>query len=203
MQFANYASFREAVRNLIEGDQIGNTFSTATLDLIVGLAEERIYRDLRASTMVDSAVLTVTSNTAPLPADLIELKALWQNRDEPIEIIPLDRLNRVGTNGGNTYFAALDGDNLRFAYEASGTVNCEYYARPTAMKDETTWANQTTLARYPDVFLYGAVCEAMPFLGEDARVGLFEQKYSQALTYAKADERWRAYGGSPLRVRAR
>ena len=203
MTFANYAAFREAVRILIEGDEIGNTFSTKSLDLIIGLAEERIYRDLRASTMVETASLTVTSNLAPLPADLIELKSLWQDRDAPIEIIPLDRLNAIGVNGGDVYYAALDGDSLRFAYTASGTVTADYYKRPTAMKDETVWADQTTLARYPDVFLYCAVAESMPFLGEDARMGVWEQKYAQALNYAQTDERWRAYGGSPLRVRTR
>lgn len=203
MQFANYASFREAVRNLIEGEEIGDTFSTKTLDLIIGLAEERIYRDLKASTMVDTATLTVTANLAPLPADLIELKALWQDRDTPIEIISLDRLNRINAGSGEVYFASLDGENLRFAFEASGTVDCDYYKKPTAMKDETVWANQTTLARYPDVFIYAAVAESMPFLGEDSRISVWESKYLQALTYAKSDETWRAYGGSPLRVRTR
>ena len=44
MQFASYADFREKVRILIEGDEIGETFSTTTLDLIIGLAEQRIGR---------------------------------------------------------------------------------------------------------------------------------------------------------------
>lgn len=203
MQFASYAVFREAVRNLIEGDVISNTFSTATLDLIIGLAENRVYRDLRASCMVATDTLTVTNNLAPLPADLLELKAVWKDRDEPLEIVSLERVNRLGANGGDAYYAALDGDNLRFAYETSGTVDIDYYARPTDMKSETVWADQKALARYPEVFLFASVAESSPFLGEDARVGLWEQKYAQALAQAQSDETWRAYSGSALRIRTR
>ena len=203
MQFTSYADFREKARLLIEGDEIGNTFNTGTLDVIIGLAENRVYRELRVSTMVDTATLTITNNLAPLPADLVELKALWQDRDEPIEIVSLERVNRLGANGGDVYYAAHDGENLRFAYEASGTVTAEYYARPTAMADETTWANQTTLARYPEVFLYAAVAEASPLLGEDARMPMWEQKYAMALAQAKSDDRWRVFGSGPIRIRAR
>lgn len=323
MQFSSYAAFREAVRNLIEGEEVGDTFSTGTLDLIIGLAENRVYRDLRASCMVATDTLTVTNNLAPLPADLLELKAVWQDRDEPLEIVSLDRVNRLGANGGNAYYAALDGDNLRFAYgvttgnilgngtfdasdgwtlgdgwsvtggklvrgtasggsiashavsveagkqytitytvsgyssgtvfvgfgggsnvsgtsrSANGTytqvltavtgnnilqfvastagtslsidnvtvevpsVTIDYYARPTEMKSETVWANQKPLARYPELFLFASVAEASPFLGEDARTPLWEQKYAQALAQANSDETWRAYSGSFLRIRAR
>lgn len=203
MQFSSYAAFREAVRNLIEGEEVGDTFSTGTLDLIIGLAENRVYRDLRASCMVATDTLTVTNNLAPLPADLLELKAVWQDRDEPLEIVSLDRVNRLGANGGNAYYAALDGDNLRFAYETSGTVDIDYYARPTEMKSETVWADQKPLARYPELFLFASVAEASPFLGEDARTPLWEQKYAQALAQANSDETWRAYSGSFLRIRAR
>lgn len=203
MNFVSYADFREKVRALIEGDEIGETFSTTTLDLIIGIAENRVYRDLRASNMVDTAVLTITSNLAPLPADLLELKTVWQDRDEPIEIVSLERVNLLGANGGTAMYAAQDGDNLRFAYETSGTVNIDYYARPTDMASETVWANQKPLARYPEVFLFASAAEAMPFLGEDARVALWEQKYAQALAQAGSDERWRVYSGSQLRVRTR
>ena len=203
MQFASYADFREKVRLLIEGEQVGSTFNTGSLDLIIGLAENRVYRDLRVSTMLDTATLTVTNNLAPLPADLVELKAVWQERDRPIEIISIDRVNRLGLNGGRTHFAAQDGDNLRFAFEASGTVEIEYYARPTAMESENTWANQTTLARYPEVFLFASVAESAPFLGEDARMPMWEQKYAQALAQAKSDDRWRVFGAGPIRIRNR
>ena len=206
MQFSNYNDFRTKVFALIDGDDASASFSTVTLDLMTGMAEQRVYNDLRASTMQADLSVAVASNAAALPSDLIELKEVYFSGEKPLEVIPLDRLRTfesLGQSSGDVRYAALDGDSLRFWPTASGTVLGTYYKRPTSMVDETTWANQTTLARYPELFLYAALCEAAPLIGEDSRIPVWEGKYSQALAAARTNEQWRAYGGSPLRVRAR
>lgn len=202
MQFANYADFRTSALKLIDGDNIGSTFSIESLDIFIGMAEDRVYSDLRASTMLEPLSVAVSGNTATLPADLIELKEAYFDARRPLQIVPLERLRELTySNAGQSMYAAQDGDTLMFWPTATGTLLGKYYAKPTAMKDETVWANQTTLARYPKLFLYAALVESMPFIGEDARLPVWESKYQQALTEAQKDERWRAYGGSTLRIR--
>ena len=71
------------------------------------------------------------------------------------------------------------------------------------MKDETDWVNQSTVNRYPECFLFAVLSESAPFYGFDARIPVWEQKYQQALRNAHQNEQTRAWGGSPLRVRAR
>jgi hypothetical protein len=206
MQFADYNAFRQAVLTLIEGDDIGTpSFSLNTADLMIGMGENRAYRDLRASTMVTTLSVAVSSNAAALPSDLIELKELYFSGERPLEIVDLDRMRRYiadGYGGLPTRFAALNGDSLTFWPTASGTVLGSYYARPTALKD-ITWANATTLARYPEVFIYACLVESVPFLGQDSRLQLWEHKYADALMNAQREESQRAYGGSPLRMRPR
>lgn len=207
MQFANYSDFRTTALKLIDGDDVSTSFSIATLDLLAGLGESRVYRDLRASTMVTPLSAAVTANAATLPADLIELKEVYFSGERPLDIIPLDRLRAIEAadvqSGGTACFAAQDGDTLRFWPTASGTALGSYYARPTAMKDETIWADQTTLARYPELFLFAALIESAPFIGEDSRIQIWEGKYGQALSAAQHDEKMRVYGGGPLRMRTR
>lgn len=207
MQFANYNAFRVACQKLIEGDDTaGNTFSVNTLDLMIALAETRVYRDLRATTMQKPLSVLLVSGVATLPADLIELNEVYFSGGQPLQVITLDRfrvLSAIGVpNGAQTCVCAQDGDTLVFWPAATGTVIGSYYAKPAAL-ETITWADATTFARYPELFLYAALVEAMPMLGMERNLQLWEGKYQQALSNAQHDERMRVYGGSPLRIRTR
>lgn len=212
MNFANYDAFRVAVRTLMEGDDASQfTFSANTIDLIVGLGENRVYNGdessagLRASSMVEAMSATVTDNAAPLPADLLELREVYFSGQPPLDIIPLDRLRALeadGASGGDARYCAQDGDTLRFWPVASGTVLGSYYAKPEPL-ETGDWAEQTTFARYPELFLFAALVEAAPLIGEDARIVVWETKLRQAMKAAQANERMRVYAGGPLRMRTR
>lgn len=206
MQFANYNAFRVACQKLIEGDDTTGTFNLNTLDLMIGLGEARVYRDLRATTMQKPLSVAVTDNAAALPADLLELNEVYFADKRPLEVVTLDRLRTLEaigmSNGAQTVVCAQDGDTLRFWPEATGTVLGSYYAKPDPL-ETITWANATTFARYPEVFIYAAMIESMPFLGMEPRIQFWEAKYQQALGNAQHEERMRVYGGSPLRVRTR
>jgi hypothetical protein len=204
MPFATYQAFRVGVEKLIEGDDIGSTFSTTTLDYIIELAEARVYRDLRASTMVSDLSVVLASNEAALPADLIELRQVYFADKAPLEVVPLDRLRRLaadGYGGGTARYCAQDGDSLVFWPEASGTLLGSYYAKPEPLVTVTPFSDALTFHRYPDVFVFAALVEAMPFLGMEAKPLLWGQRYQQALQDAMQDERMRVYGSGRLRVR--
>lgn len=211
MNFANYNAFRVAVQQFIENDDTaGSTFSVNTLDTIIGLGEYRVYHGdgstngLRASSMVKPLSLTVTSNAADLPADLLELKEVYFSGKRPLEVLPLDRLRdyeRSGA-GGDSHFCAQDGDTLRFYPAASGTVLGSYYCVPESL-ESATWGDATTFARYPALFLYSALYEGAIFLGMTDVQQLWEAKYRQLAEGANHAERMRVYGGGPLRVRTR
>ncbi len=203
MTFANYNAFRVAVQWLIEGDEMTDTFSVNVLDLIIGIAEERVYRDLRASSMVTALNVAVVANVAALPATLLELKEVYFSGNRPLDIIPLDRLRALeaggSTGGGDAIYCAQDGDTLRFWPATTGTVLGSYYAKPAALET----ALNPTFTRYSELFVFAALVEAMPFLGMDAKVPMWNERYARALSDAQQDERMRVYGGGPLRMRTR
>lgn len=213
MDFANYNAFRVAVQQLFEGDDTGTeTFSVNTVDLIIGLGEARVFHGdgmtpgLRASTMVTPLSQAVTANSADLPTDLLELNEVYFSGEKPLEIVPLDRLRAVEADaalyGGDVRYCAQDGDTLRFWPLASGTALGSYYARPGGL-ETITWANATTFARYPELFLYSALYEGAIFLGMDRKMPMWETKYRQLADGANHAERMRVYGGGPLRIRVR
>jgi hypothetical protein len=212
MQFADYNAFRTALNWLIEGDELSDTFSVNTLDLIIGLAESRVYQGdtlspaLRASTMQEPLSVVVTANAAALPADLLELKEVYFSGKAPLQILPLDRLRALeaaeSASGTDTLFCAQDGDTLRFWPTAEGTALGTYYKRPEDLAT-VTWADATTFARYPDLFTYACLYEAALFLGMVEKLPSWEARYRQLADAANHSERMRVYGGGPLRVRVR
>ena len=208
MNFANYDAFRVNFMQLADGDDVSQaSFSPTTADLIIGLGENRVYRDLRASTMVTALNLAPVSTVYTLPSRLVELKELYFSGDAPVEIVPLDKIRKLQADGsyaGNTVYAAQNGDKLEFWPSATANVLGSYYARPTLdLKDETTWSAQTTFARYPEVFLFAALAEMFPFVSTASSPEIYERQYMRAVARAHTDEQMRVYGGSPLRVRAR
>lgn len=212
MNFTDYNAFRVKLQWLIEGDELTDTFSVDVLDAIVGLGEERIFHGdsmtpgLRASTMQTALSATVTANAAALPADLLELKEVYFSGKPPLDIIPLDRLRALEADGALTgadaRFCAQDGDTLRFWPTASGTVLGSYYAKPESL-ETVTWADATTLARYPALYLYACLYEGTLFLGMPEKALAYESRYRSLADGAAHSERMRVYGGSPLRIRAR
>lgn len=200
----SYAQIREKVRLLIEGDEIGNTFSTDTLDLLISMAESRVYRKLRADTMyVSSSALNAVSNLLDIPADLLELEKVVIGGKQ-VEITDLWRVDQHISNSdgaSDTIYCAQQGATLKFwpAIDDTTDVYLYYFGKPAAL----ALGENTTYTAYPEVFLFASVAEASPFLGEDSRAPMWEAKFAQALQDAMSNERWKAYGGSSLRVRNR
>lgn len=207
MAFTNYNDFRVAVQTLIEGDDTaGSTFSVNTLDTLIAVAEARVIdgdnltSGLRASSMIVPLSEAVTANAAALPDDLVQLHEVRLAGKPPMDVVPLDRVNRLRNEGfgnGNPQYAAQDGDTLTFWPEASGTVIGSYYARPAALEDGL----HATFLRYPQVYLYASLYEAALFLGMDSKMQIWEARWRSLMDGANHSERLRVYGGGRLRIR--
>lgn len=211
MSFLSYSDFRNKVILMVDGENTSASIGTSTIDLMISLAEDRIYLGgddtpaLRASTMEEDLNAAVTANLAPLPADFLELKEAYFSGRPPLEIVPLDKIRRLEAytpSGGQSAYVAVQGDSLRFFPLGGGNVLGTYYKKHEPLISGT-WANQTTLARYPMVFLYAAVAELAAFLGDGALLENYEGKYRSKLRAAMAQEQNRVYSGSPLRMRSR
>lgn len=216
MVFANYTDFRAKVVTLLDGDDIADSgISTTTIDLLIAMGESRVYTGddattgLRATSMEAALSQPVVSNAAAMPADFLQLKEAYFSGERPIEIVGLDRLRTfegesLGPVGnGVARYAAQAGDTLRFWPQSGGTLLGTYYKRPAAMAGVAVWADNVTVTRYPACFIYAALAEAAPFIGDDARVPMWEGKYRSWVNSAIHTEKMRVWNASPLRIRAR
>jgi hypothetical protein len=160
---------------------------------------------LRSTTQEVALSVTVTGNLAPLPADFLELKgslyiggkatasyAPWQQIQDAIQL-------NVNSTSTAPVLYTLQGDNFLF-YPVQGdtTVITGTYIKRFA--DLSTGLN-AFFNRHPDVFLYAALSESAPFLGEMSRLPIWKGMYQERIEAANNQELRRRTRGSKLQTR--
>jgi hypothetical protein len=210
MQFANYADFRQSVLRMIDGDDVSTTFSIDTLDMLIALGESRVYEGipglsgLRASSMQQPLTGVVASNAVTLPDRCLALEIVWFDPAKPLEVVTENELRDKAqwNHGGDVRQCAQAGETLIFGPDASdgAVIGGRFYQRPADIK---TGGLNTTFNRYPELFLFGALAESAPFLGEDARIPMWEAMFARWLSRANDIERNKVLAGSRLTQKVR
>lgn len=155
----------------------------------VQLAEAEMTRVLRRR--VVRATLAVAGATTNLPADCVELRSIslvsgTPHADLPIRVGTMERLAEVraryGGAAGRPVQAAVIGGQLLVApapdtaYDADVT----YFERLVPLGAGAT--SNSVLEDAPDVYLWGALLQAAPYLQHDERIPVWREKFDRALT---------------------
>ena len=69
------------------------------------------------------------------------------------------------------------------------------------MSDSRTTNN--ILTHFPDLYLYGSLLHAAPYLGDDARISIWSGLYQKALSGANVQSNEAKYGGVGLTMKIR
>lgn len=203
MAFDTFDTLKDAVREWVHRDDL-----TDRIPDFIALGEARIGRELR----LRRQVTTITSNTTAgtrtiaLPNDFLELARLrCTSPDQPIDYI-------AATQIASAYFDSDTGSPRRFAIEGAElhlypkpdaiySIALTYYARVPALSASapTNWL----LSEQPGLYLFAALAEAAPFIGQDERAPMWDGRFrAEAESVRTADMRAQS-SGSGLRIRAR
>ncbi|MDR3439877.1 hypothetical protein [Telmatospirillum sp.] len=166
-------------------DFISLAQTTINIDLTVGNAE----MELPLVAVPGSRFIDISG------VALNEPRGLWQTSYNPRQelVFVMPELLTVSTTPGQSTFWTLDGSNIAFNRQAD-------QAYPFAFRFVGNWllspTNQTNylMTNYPNVYLYGSLCEAAPYLsGKDtALIAKWEAKYQKAWKGAQRNlNRWR------------
>ena len=179
----------------------------ASIPDFVTLAESRISRDLRIRKQIVTTVLTATSGlrSVALPADWLELENI--SIASPVErqliYVTVEQLDSRYPQGGISGLPGvytIEGDNVLLgpAPDSAYNVNLIYYARlPALATASTNWL----MVNHPSIYLFAALAESAPFIGDDKRSQLWNDKYrADCLTLQVQDDR-ATHSGSVLRVK--
>jgi hypothetical protein len=81
--------------------------------------------------------------------------------------------------------------------DSNYTTELTYYAKLTKLSSTVT--TNWLLASSPDIYLYGALLQAAPYLQDDARIQVWSSLYDRAMSELQtADDRGASSGGALL-----
>ncbi len=183
--------------------------SIATLvPTLIQFGEARIYRDLRVRAMETSLSSAISSGVIAVPTGYVEMKFAYVNSS------PVQKLERkdaewiyynypTRSSDGTPKFFAREAENFIFGPypDSTYTIKGVYYKRLTALSasNETNWF----ITDAPELLLWAALCEAAPWIGDDARIGLWEKKYEQTRVRVQATDDNEEFSGGPIAVTVR
>jgi hypothetical protein len=200
MALSTYAELRTSI-----GDWLNRSDLSATIPDFISLAEAQIERTLRTRQMMVRANASFDSEYGTVPSDFLEVKSLKltsTNPIKPLEFLSIDDMDNARsqyTASGKPRFFGVVGNQLRIAPTPDDTYTAEliYFAKLTKLSNSVT--SNWLLASSPDIYLYGALLQAAPYLQDDARIQTWATLYERALNDLRtADARASTSGGSLL-----
>lgn len=203
MALSTYSELKSSV-----ADWLNRSDLTAAIPDFIALAEAQIERKLRTRQMIVRATATIDTEYGTVPADFLEVKSLklQTNPVTPLQFETIDSLDNLQAqypSSSKPRYFSIVGAQIRTVPTPDSSYESEltYYAKLTKLSDSNTVNWLLTAA--PDVYLYGALLQAAPYLKDDARITTWATMYTSAMEDLQvADDRGATSGGA-LKARAR
>lgn len=200
MTIASYAELQTSVATWLHRADL-----TPIVPDLIMLGEKRINREVRTADMETSYSGAISSGVIAVPTDFLSWKAVYVN-SAPVSILrvkPLDWLLEnypTRTSDRQPLFIARNGSNFDFGPypDSTYTINGTYYKRMTAVS--SSWHALATAN--PDLYLMAALCEAAPYLVNDARIGVWEGKYGAIRDELNTEAKGADISGGAIRMTA-
>ena len=202
MAIGTFAQLKTAAANWLDRSDL-----TDRIPEFITLAEARFNRILRTRDMetVSTAISTAAGTREySLPTGFVQMKGFHLTTDPltPLAYITPEMMTRLwaGSSKGRPEVFTIIADNVRLGPnpDAVYTTSMLYYKTFTALSDSAT--TNDMLTNNPDVYLYGTLLEAEPFIMNDQRVGLWLAAFEKAVSDIQNQDNKDRHSGSQLRV---
>lgn len=180
MAITTYAELQTAMSNWLNRSDL-----TARIPEFIALAEPRIRRLLRDHRGSQAITLTAGVNAYTPGTTFKEVVSLRHNsstRQWPLDQMTWTGLGSVARSGSGVprAYTVVDGSIFFDVTPDSAYPLLMTYIEamvPLATSPNTNF----TFQKSPDIYLFGALCEAEPYLEHDERVQLWESKFAAAI----------------------
>ena len=192
-------------------DWLNRTDLTSVIADFISLAEAQMERQLRTRQMIvrATASFAAAAEYGTVPDDFMEVKSIKLDTN-PVTSLTFQTIEAMDQLSNTTYLSSgkplyftVVGNQFRLLPIPDGayTADLVYYAKLTKLSDSN--ATNWLLTQAPDVYLYGALLQAAPYLQDDARISVWSSLYLAGLDQLQvADDRGSTSGGALL-ARAR
>ena len=215
MAINTYATLQTAVANWLDRSDL-----TDRIPEFISLSEARMNRTLRLSMMLNvdettlggAATLVAGTRDYDLPSGYLQMVD-FHLRTSPITTLSYltpENMNRMwaGSQGGKPLAYTIFADNstgtpikkVRLGPSPASAYDYSimFYKKIDALSDSNT--TEQMLTDNPDIYLYGALLEAEPFLMNDQRVQLWATAFQESVRALQEQDNKDRHSGSAMRV---
>ena len=201
MAINTYSTLQTAVANWLDRDDL-----TDRIPEFIALAEARMNRVLRIRLMEGkyTASTVAAQRNYALPASYIQMRNFQLNTSPitPLQYVTPEIYDRLwgGSTGGTPQFYTIVAGEVQLGPLPASVLTMEmlFYKKISALSVTNT--TEAMLTDNPDIYLYGALLEAEPFIMNDERVGLWAQGFQQSVANLQEQDNKDRHSGSALRV---
>lgn len=201
MALDSYSALKTEVQGYLE-----DTDLATEVDTFLALFEAYVKRELRIRSMMKrcQAVLSTTTRYLALPAGfrLMHTLRLLTDPVTVMKFVSIDEMNRhiQSATGKPELFTVHE--EIEFDRISDSAYNAEmlYYADFTGLSDANT--SNALLVEAPDLYLFGTLLEAAPYLDNDERIPTWESKFARSLESVQTSDRKSRHVG-PLIAKTR
>ena len=197
MAITTYDELKASIANWLNRDDL-----TAVIPDFIALAEAQIARDIRHWRQEKRVTTSVNEQYENLPNDWLEMIQIQLTAGGSLQAVSASELQsrkEVSLTANKPKYYRLTSDQIELypapdqPYEAS----MQYYARVPALSDAETF--NWILTEYPDIYLYGSLVHAAPYLADDQRITVWASLYKSAVDALNKDNTNSRVSG-PLRM---
>ena len=202
MAISTFAELKTATANWLDRSDL-----TDRIPEFIALAEARFNRNLRIRDMetVSTAISTAAGTREyDLPTGFVQMKEFHLTTDPltPLAYITPEMMSRIwaGSTKDKPEVFTIIADKVRLGPnpDAVYTTSMLYYKTFTALSASNTTSEMLT--NNPDVYLYGTLLEAEPFIMNDQRVPLWLAAFEKAVNDIQNQDNRDRHSGSAMRV---
>jgi len=185
---------------------VGSWLNRSDLDSnipdFISLAEASFNRVLRTRNQIKRATSSISTQFVTQPTDLLELYNIQLNtspvrRLEQVSLTKIDELKEGSSQTGKPLYFSITGPDFELypAPDTAYTLELVYYSSIPALTD--TSDTNFLLTNHPDIYLYGTLVQAEPYLMNDERIGVWGALLGKAIEELRvSDERSQTESGT-------
>ena len=206
MAITNYANLQTTIADFLNRDDL-----TSAIPTFIQLAEADMNRQVRHWKMESRSTGTQDAGDQymQIPSDWLETIRLHLTGSGTSALTLTSRAAMADIRAKNEdistvkpyYYTHADGQFELYPTPTEATdFELLYYQKiPDLATNSTNWL----LTDAPDVYLYGALLHSAPYLAEDARVAVWAQMYSAAVSNVNRAAEQARYSGSGMTLKVR
>lgn len=201
MTITSYATLQSEIASWLNRDDLSSIIPT-----FIQFVEADVNSRLRHQKMVVRAQATSNQEYVQLPSDWLEaINIHIIDGAQPLSYVTLDQADRINKQQIVTqpsFYSIMD-DALEIVPAPESNIDIEmiYYGKIASLSDSNT--SNWLLVKAPDLYLYGSLVHASPYLLDDQRLGMFASMYNSRLDSLSLESDKALHSGGPLVARTR